>query len=164
MRGAVLRRWQALSAERGLLGYPRAGELATSDGRGRYSRFQGGSVYWSRDTGAHEVRGAIQRTWTDLGAERSALRLPVTGERSAGDGRGRYNDFERGSVYWSSTTGAHEVRGAIRARWLALGGVRSRLGYPTDDESRVEAGQLASFERGWILWDRTTGKITVRYL
>ncbi|GAB16036.1 hypothetical protein ARGLB_105_00010, partial [Arthrobacter globiformis NBRC 12137] len=34
------------------------------------------------------------------------------------------------SIYWSPKTGAHEVHGAIRAKWAALGWEKGPLGYP----------------------------------
>jgi uncharacterized protein with LGFP repeats len=47
---------------------------------------------------------------------------PTTDELSTPDGIGRYNHFDKaGSIYWTPGTGAHEVYGAIRQRWSALG-------------------------------------------
>ena len=52
-----------LGWERSFLGYPLTDETATPDGVGRYNHFQGGSIYWTPATGAHEVHGAIRGQW-----------------------------------------------------------------------------------------------------
>jgi uncharacterized protein with LGFP repeats len=64
-------------------------------------------------------------------------------------------------VYWAPWTGAHEVHGAIRDRWLALGGAGSSLGYPTSDEYAVPGGRQSDFEHGSVRWDAGTGAVTV---
>src|SRR5207244_11520967 len=69
--GAILGKWQSLGAERSFLSYPTSDESAANGGR--YSTFQGGVVYWSPATGAHEVHAAILAKWLSLGAERSFL-------------------------------------------------------------------------------------------
>ena len=56
---------------------------------------------------------------TDTGALASnglsdQLGYPTTNEQTTTDGIGRYNHFQKGSIYWSPTTGAHEVFGLIR--------------------------------------------------
>ena len=54
--------------------------------------------------------------------------------RMTADGIGQYRDFQNASVYWSPDTGAHEVHGAIRDKWLSLGGPGGELGYPLTEE------------------------------
>lgn len=134
-------------------------ETATPDGRGRYNHFEGGSIYWTPETGAHEVHGAIRGKWSSMGWERSLLGYPLTDETATPDGRGRYNHFEGGSVYWSPETGAHEVHGAIRNLWANLGWERSSLGYPTSDELPTPAniGRVSHFQHGSIYWSPATG-------
>jgi len=85
--------------------------------------------------GSFEVHGAIRERYLALGAEASILGYPLTDESGTPDGRGRFNHFQGGSVYWTSDTGAHEVHGLLRDRWSALGWERNpQLGYPTSDE------------------------------
>lgn len=161
IRGDIRGTWARLGWERSKLGWPVTDELGTPDGRGRFNAFQAGSIYWTPWTGAHEVRGAIRQTWGRLGWERSALGYPRTDELGAPDGVGRYNHFERGSVYWTPGTGAHEVRGAIRDRWAGMGWERSRLGYPVSDEYAVPGGRRSDFKKGSIVWDARTGATIV---
>jgi len=89
------------------LGYPVTDETGTPDGVGRFNGFQGGAVYWTPRTGAHEVHGAILSTWASLGWERSALGYPVSDEFVVAGGR--QSNFERGSISWTAATGAVRV-------------------------------------------------------
>jgi hypothetical protein len=58
------------------------------------------------------------------------------------------------SIYWTPRTCAHVVQGQIRALWLRLGGPKSKLGYPTNDETLTpdRVGRLSAFEHGEIWW------------
>ena len=81
------------------------------DGRGTVRDFDNGSIYWSPETGAYEVHGAIRDKY---GQTRKWIGYPTTDETGCPDGVGRFNHFEHGSIYWTPETGAHEVHGAIR--------------------------------------------------
>src|SRR3954447_20174668 len=118
-------KYAALGGAASFLGAPTTEETATPDGKGVYRHFEGGSIYWTPETGAHEVHGWIRQKWSDLGWERSFLGYPLTDETATPDGRGRYNHFQGGSVYWAAATGAFEVHGAIRGKWSSLGWERS---------------------------------------
>lgn len=162
VHGAIKGKWASLGYERSFLKYPRTDETKTPDGIGRFNHFQGGSIYWSPATGAHEVHGAIKDKWASLGYERSFLGYPLTDESITPDGIGRYNHFQGGSIYWSHTTGAHEVHGAIRDKWASLGYERSSLGYPTSDEQDFsEGGRVSTFQHQAIYWWPDTGPITL---
>src|SRR6201999_1138426 len=113
VQGAIRDRWALLGAETGLLGYPLTDETGTPDGVGRYNHFQRGSIYWTPATGAHEVHGSIRDEWSSIGWERSVVGYPATDETGTPDGIGRFNHFGTGSIYWTPSTGAHEVHGAI---------------------------------------------------
>lgn len=106
------------------------------------------------------VMGAIRDKWENLGGPTSFLGQPLTDELTTPDGVGRFNHFEGGSIYWTPSTGAQEVHGAIRDRWASLGWERSFLGYPVSDEvDFTEGGRVSSFERGGIYWWPDTGPI-----
>src|SRR6266542_4870972 len=152
-------KYAQLGGAAGLLGAAVTGEPTTPDGIGRYRHFQGGSIYWTSGTGAHEVHGDIRGKWASLGWERSFLGYPVTDETTTPDGTGRYNHFQGGSVYWTPATGAHEVHGAIRGKWAQLGGERSFLGFPATDELGTPdgVGRFNHFPGGSIYWTPNTG-------
>src|SRR3712207_8106800 len=47
----------------------RSDQLRTPDGVGRFTAFQKGAIYWTPDTGAQPVVGAILQRWGSLGWE-----------------------------------------------------------------------------------------------
>ena len=162
--GAIYAKWIALG---GLAwGTPDTDELATPDGIGRFNHFNNNSasIYWSPNSGANAIWGAIRAKWAELGWENSPLGYPVTDELPTPDGVGRFNHFSNGgSIYWTPNTGAHAVWGAIRARWEELGWERSYLGYPTSDETAFpEGGRANTFENGGIYWWADAGPIDLR--
>lgn len=81
VHGAIREKYLALGAEASVLGYPRTDESGTPDGHGRFNHFQGGSIYWTAGTGAHEVHGLIRDRWSALGWERNPqLGYPISDE------------------------------------------------------------------------------------
>ena len=89
------------------------------------------SIYWHAgvDNGiAHQVGGRIRNKWGDLGWESAALGYPITDELKTPDGKGRFNHFQGGSIYWSPETDAHQVWGGIRDKWAQQGWETGELG------------------------------------
>lgn len=81
VHGAIRQKYLALGAEASILGYPRTDETSTPDGVGRFNHFQGGSIYWTPATSAHEVHGLIRDRWATLGWERNPqLGYPISDE------------------------------------------------------------------------------------
>jgi uncharacterized protein with LGFP repeats len=152
--GAIREKWSALNWEQGPLGYPTTDELTTPDGVGRYNHFdKTASIYWTPGTGAHGIWGQIRAVWQQLGWEAGPMGYPATDELSTPDGVGRYNHFDKtASIYWTPGTGAHDVYGAIRQRWSALGWEKSYLGYPTSGEFGADGGRRNNFQYGYIQW------------
>ena len=164
VHGLIRGKWSSMGWERSFLRYPLTDESRTPDGVGRFNHFQGGSIYWTPQTAAHEVHGDIRGKWSSLGWERSFLGYPLTDESGTPDGVGRYNHFQGGSIYWTPGTGAHEVHGAIRGLWSNMGWERSFLGYPTSDELSTEdgTGRYSEFQHGSIYWSPGTGALACR--
>lgn len=109
VHGSIRAKWSGMGWETSVLGYPVSDETITPDGRGRYSHFQGGSVYYTPFTGAHEVHGLIRNKWASLGWERSALGYPMSDETDEFNGSGRFNVFEHGTIHWNRSTNAVTV-------------------------------------------------------
>jgi hypothetical protein len=165
--GDIRTRWAAMGWER--VGYPTTGETGTPDGVGRFNHFGGLSIYWTGNTGAHEVHGSIRDKWAATGWE-NGVGYPTTDESGTPDGVGRFNHFTNGSIYWSSTTGAHPVSGAIRDAW-SRDGWENGHGYPVTDPvagSNAVCGTVVQSQRfarldgtngwycqdanGWVRW------------
>lgn len=161
IHGGILEKFKSFGSER-FFGYPQTDELTAPDKIGKFNHFQKGSIYWSPSTGAHEVHGAIKERWAAIGWEKS-IGYPVTDETSTPDGIGRYNHFERGSVYWSPVTGAHEIYGAIRDKWSSMGWEKSQLGYPTSGEqwNNDKTRRFNVFQKGTIYWTASNQSIEV---
>jgi len=166
VHGAILDHFLALGGPSfGGLALPTSDEAGTPDGRGRYNFFQGGAIYWSPATGAWSVHGAIFARWAALGFELGPNGYPRSDESGTPDGRGRYNFFQDGAIYWSPATGAWSVHGAIFAHWAAVGFERSPLGYPISNEAATPdgRGRFNNFQHGSITYVFATGATTVTY-
>lgn len=77
--GAILAKWESMGKENSPLGAPRSPEAAGEDAA-RYATFDKGAVYWSPQSGAEPLTGAIYQAWASLGYERGVLGLPTSGE------------------------------------------------------------------------------------
>ncbi|WP_312878306.1 GH25 family lysozyme [Amycolatopsis echigonensis] len=112
--------------------YPAAGGWAQN--------YQYGVIGYNPPTGAYAVHGAIAQHYQELAGPTGFLGLPTTDETLTPDASGSYNHFTNSaSIYWTSTTGARSIHGAIRDKWAALGWERG-LGYPTTDETGTPDG------------------------
>lgn len=109
---AIDDKWSSLGGVAGL-GDPTCEELFCPDGIGRFRHYRLGSIYWSPQTGAHEVHGDIRRHYLRLGGPGSYLRYPTSDETS--EGTNRFNAFTGGWIYWQPQCGAvdagHRVHG-----------------------------------------------------
>jgi uncharacterized protein with LGFP repeats len=161
VHGAIRGKYLAFGGPQSGLGFPTSDEKATADGKGFFNDFQnGGSIYWSPDTGAHYVHGAIKGKWYSIGGSTSGIGYPITDETALPDGVGFFNDFQDGgSIYWSPNTGPHILHGAIRLKYLSLGGPHGALGYPMSDDQDEGTGFIQNFEKGVISWTPGGGPV-----
>jgi hypothetical protein len=112
--------------------------------------FEHGAIYFSQQTGAHEVHGVIWDTYRN-GSMLPVLGLPTTDEQPVTGGR--VSHFQIGSIYYNgSTNQAFEVQGLIQNKYLDLGGPDSYLGMPTSNELDIPGGKVSNFEGGKIVW------------
>lgn len=103
--------------------------------------------------------GAIFEKWAAMGGENSPLGRPTSPE-AAGDGDARYVTFERGAVYWSPSSGAEPVTGALYDAWATLGFERGALGLPTSGEIHEPQWIVQNFQHGTLNFDRESGAVT----
>ena len=108
------------------------------------------------DCARDAVVGKIAEHYDALGGCGSILGAPITGERGTPDGVGRYSVYERGSIYWTPSVGAHEVHGRIRDAWAQAGWEAGALGYPISDEYADGDARRSDFEHGSIRWSAAT--------
>jgi uncharacterized protein with LGFP repeats len=100
--GAIYAKWHALGADKGAVGSPRAPEAA-AEGDTRYVTFNRGAIYWSPETGAEPVTGAIYDAWASLGYERGLLGLPTSGEIQ--EPEWVVQNFQHGTLNFDRETG-----------------------------------------------------------
>jgi len=139
-----------------ILGEPTSDEMDVPGVPGaRMSTFQGGTIYWSPDVGAHVVYGGIGAYYVNTLGGPTGYGLPTSDEATYPGAPGaRFTNFQNGgSIYWSATVGAHEVHGAINALYQGMGGPSSYLGMPTSDEQGIPfVSRYNYFENGKIVW------------
>ena len=114
IRGAIFEKFSELKGEQGFLGFPLSDETPAPDGVGRFTHFEGGSIYWMPDTGAHEVHGAIRELWAKSGWELGRLGYPTSDEYD-GPGGGRRSDFQHGTIVWDPKAGPRIERRSAQA-------------------------------------------------
>jgi hypothetical protein len=172
--GQIYLDYEALGEARGI-GFPlQAARLIPN---GREQQFQRARMYHKTgQPNAHEVHGAILANYLAVGGP-PALGFPITHETEVrkrtstpSSGRnlfvtiGKFSEFERCTIYWSSSTGACEVHGDIRQKFRDLGGPAGDLGFPTSDEQDipgVAGGRFNSFQNGILLWYGSASSIVV---
>lgn len=150
--GKIGEKWGELGWEGGQFGYPVSDELTNPDNVGKRQQFQGGTIYWSHDTGAHPIWGAIGEAWGDLGWEGGDFGYPVSDVVASPDGVGVYSEFQRGWIYWSPgitcTVNAKLLGGYPNARAFAAAAGKSRCGEQWRQiRSRVVAGRYQEWSR-----------------
>ncbi|MGY1748052.1 N-acetylmuramoyl-L-alanine amidase, partial [Modestobacter sp. SYSU DS0511] len=154
----VRNRYDSDPAARALLGAQVTAPTLTPDGSGAYAHYAKGSIYASPATGARILRDAVREKWASLGYERSALGYPLTDVTAISGGAGAFAHFQKGSVYWSSATGARVLSGAVLEKWGTTGWENGPLGYPVSDVTSLAGGvQFAHFQGGSVYWSQGTG-------
>lgn len=150
-------RYDTDPALRATVGTPTGPELG--DAALRWRDYTQGRVYWSPDTGVHEVHGAILAKYRELGLH-GGYGVPTSDELFGADGRGRYSTFTGGrAIYWTPETGARAVYGLIKERYDSLGAEAGVLRYPTTDELGTpdRIGRYNHFQGGSIYFSPGTG-------
>ncbi|MBO0677001.1 LGFP repeat-containing protein [Mycolicibacterium sp. S2-37] len=128
-------------------------------GAGFGQNFAAGKMFFTPDTGAHFMQGAVLEKYESLGGPAdSDLGFPTIDEgpgRVGPDSRNvTFSAADRPVIFWTPATGARVVRGAINAAWDKLGGSAGQLGVPAEDE--MYRGDVVSqkFTGGEISWNR----------
>ncbi len=109
---------------------------------------------------------AIDEKYDELKDKGLNLGNPLGDVQRSPDGRGRFRHYERGSIYWTPETCAHEVHGDILERWRQFNPNHPELGvlgYPTTDEQDASSGggRVSHFEHGSIHWQLFSAPLTI---
>ncbi|MFG1790904.1 alpha/beta hydrolase-fold protein [Nocardia sp. NPDC049149] len=155
--------YQAAQGPNGPLGLPVDDERALPDGKGRLQTFQHGALYWTPQTGAQAVRGAIFDEWGKQGFERGPAGYPVGPEIKTPKRDGAVQAFENGPFYYSAKTGVRRVGGLILDKYAQMGYENSWLGFPAAEEQPLkDLGRYSRFEGGSIYWSPLSGTWAVK--
>jgi hypothetical protein len=172
VHGDIRAKYDFLGGATGVLGFPVTDETGTPDRPGRYNHFQGGSIYWTQNTGPMMVHGAIRDRWAALGWERSWLGFPTADEyrlRGAGPAdhpRVAWQRFENGAM-----TEMHGVTDAAipvevdneRLRRLLRAMIDDGV-HESPDNIGLEAGteDLGTSDWGWDFYSSVPRQLGVR--
>lgn len=158
--GGILHVYGLLGYENSVLGMPTSHETDRAVPGSRGNDFQGGMILWSPSTGGHAVVGAISVRYRSMGAEGSALGLPISSEEDGPVEGSRVTKFQRGQILWSGSTGAWAVTGGIGNRF-ADPKVLALLGLPVSNEvaGKIPGVQVQQFERGNMFWTSAYGPV-----
>jgi uncharacterized protein with LGFP repeats len=157
---AIYAKWQSLGGSAGQMGVPTSPFICGLANGGCYQVFAGGRIYWSPATGAWNQWGVIFDKWYSTGTEWGTLGYPTTDVFCGLVGGGCFQHFERGSVYYSPSSGTHMVLGVMRDTWSSVGWENSReLGYPVMDVAcgLVGGGCYQAFQSGSVYWSPASG-------
>ena len=163
---AIQDRYTTFGGTTSLLGTP-TGDPVDVEGGARQD-YTGGAIFYSPDSGAHVMYGAILDKFSALGGpDGSGLGFPTNDESDGGDGVGRVNDFNQpggASIFWNPATGAWVISGKVLEAWRGSGGAKGPFGYPTGDVTEVNGVSSARFagpEGTEIRWSDKIGLATV---
>ncbi len=159
-------RYATFGGDSSLLGSP-VGEAVDVPG-GAERDYEGGSIFYSKDTGAHVMYGVILDRYKALGGPgTSGLGFPTNDETGTGDSVGRFNDFsapEGAAIYWNPQWGASVIKGRVLEAWRQSGAITGPFGYPSADTSvadGVQTGKFVGPEGTEIQWSQAAGLVTI---
>ena len=158
-------RYATFGGASSLLGAP-LGEAVDIAG-GAERDYTGGTIFYSKDSGAHVMYGEILKRYEALGGPDSDLGFPKNDETGVGDGVGRFNDFsapEGAAIYWSPQWGATVIKGKVLEAWRQSGAVTGPFGYPSADTSvtdDLQTGKFVGPEGTEIQWSKAAGLATI---
>jgi hypothetical protein len=114
VKGEIQAVYEKVPGLRDAFGAPTTAELATPDGRGRYNHFANdASIYWTPETGAFGIMGAIRDAWETSGWEKGPLGFPTSNEftvvsfdRAGNPMAWQQSNFEHGHITFTNAAGA----------------------------------------------------------
>ncbi|ODQ87465.1 hypothetical protein BHQ18_23565 [Mycolicibacterium flavescens] len=134
---AITAAWQASGGPGGPLGAEQGDLYPAGDGFAQ--NYSAGKMFFTPQTGAHYVRGAILEKYESLGGPAdSDLGFPTIDDgpgRAPGSFNTTFSAADKPVIFWTADTGARVVRGPINAAWDKLGGSSGVLGVPAGDEA-----------------------------
>lgn len=161
LRPEIHGKFKSLGGAGSRLGYPKNDTVVLDWNPGLFNHFQGGSIYYSTATGAHEVHGPVRDYWASNNWERGFLGYPESdtfdGIRGGSFAHFRSALGERYSVYSTPSGGTYYMRGRIREKWASLNWENGVLGYPNMSTEEFSDRGFQGFENGVIWFSTASG-------
>lgn len=154
---AIGQRYLTLGGDKSILGLPTGPEQPGAVAGVTVQPFQRGMIYRSA-SGAWDVYGGILFTYRWLGAERTALGPPTSGEIDGPRPGSRMNTFVNGAVVWSGPTGAQPIYGAMWQKYRTAN-LANVIGLPLDIPrgAGVTGAAMQDYQSGTLYWSAATG-------
>ena len=146
----------------GGLGGPLGGRQGAQTKIGDNAAAQGyasGKIFYSPQTGAHAVTGAILSKYESLGGPTGDLGYPVGPDADGGVPNSRVSTFsapDKPSIFWTPDSGAIVIRGPLNAAWAELGAATGALGVPTGEQTVKGDTITQAFTGGELSWNKAT--------
>jgi stage II sporulation protein D len=154
----IISRWANIGGTKSPLGAVKSKEYRVTNGAAQ--TFARGRIFYSPRTGARELFGPILHTYRSLGGPRSALGLPKSPVRAAGNGQ--WVQFQKGTIFRRPGHGRVALLGRVSQRYTHVGGVASALGWPVRSNFAVSRGERAEFQHGYIAHFHDVDRVRVR--
>jgi len=149
-----------------------AGPLGAKDGdqysigdNGAGQNFAGGKIFYSPDTGAHALSGAILQKYEEAGGPTGDLGFPNASTADGGVPDSQISSFAAADnpvIFWTQAHGAVIVRGALKAAWDKLGGPSGSLGAPVSDQTGDADALTQKFSNGEVTWHAKDNTFTTQ--
>ncbi|MFM9377594.1 LGFP repeat-containing protein [Gordonia sp. VNK21] len=153
--GAIADRYRAAGGP-GALGFPVTDEQDA--GPGKVSEFDlpgGAAIYWSRDTGAHAIRGGVLRAWRASGGVDGPFGFPTSDTASTGrEDASEFAGPQGTRISWSSTLGLETTPAELMTTIPAMAQAAAEnpgtgaAAAPAEDEGT----SVTDWLRDWWLW------------
>lgn len=150
---AIQKKYRALGGAGGIMGRETQSERNTPDGKGKYTIYQNGRIYWSAASGAWEVHGSIFDVWQANDTTSGPYGFPTSDVSTHPTGV-RYSRFQKGAIYRLTNGQTYGVPEPEYSVYVSVGGINdgSALGQPTGNPTRSsdQRAVYINFQRGRI--------------
>ncbi|WP_435743796.1 LGFP repeat-containing protein [Microbacterium sp. PMB16] len=163
--GAIAVAWNAQGGATGRYGQPTGDAVyVAANGGGYVQQFQKGTI-WKPASSSHAYpmsTGAFRANYLAAGGEKGSWGWPTRDAECQLASSGCKMTFQKGTTYYSATTGSVLVPTAFAALYETLGAEASRFGYPTKAAiAGPDAGFEQTFQKGVIAYSPATRLVEV---
>lgn len=123
---------------------------------GKLGSIRSGAKSMQSKVGGYPSKGAIGTYYRANSTKTGEARGT---EKSLTNPKGAYQHYAKGTVYWSSPTGAHLNAGGIRNGYQRAKYEKGVLGFPSSEEKTFKyrkSAKYQNFESGMIAWSSAT--------